>query len=51
MPHEQAEMNMRLFAERVMPVLHRDQTFAEVDSSRPLATAPEKAHEDVFAPA
>ncbi len=51
MPHEQAEMNMRLFAERVMPVLQRDQTFAEVDSSRPLATAPEKAHEDVFAPA
>ena len=28
MPHEQAELNMRLFAERVMPVLQRDRMFA-----------------------
>ncbi|HET7340789.1 MAG TPA: LLM class flavin-dependent oxidoreductase [Methylomirabilota bacterium] len=28
MPHEQAELNMRLFAERVMPVLQRDPAFA-----------------------
>ena len=28
MPHEQAEQNMRLFAERVMPVLQRDPAFA-----------------------
>jgi len=28
MPHEQAELNMRLFAERVMPTLQRDRAFA-----------------------
>ncbi len=27
MPHEEAQLNMRLFAERVMPVLQRDATF------------------------
>ena len=27
MPHEQAELNMRLFADRVMPVLQRDRAF------------------------
>ena len=39
MPHEEAEVNMRLFAERVMPVLQRDRAFvgppigAPVDAS------------------
>ena len=28
MPHEEAEVNMRLFADRVMPVLQRDPAFA-----------------------
>ena len=28
MPHEEAELNMRLFADRVMPVLQRDRAFA-----------------------
>jgi alkanesulfonate monooxygenase SsuD/methylene tetrahydromethanopterin reductase-like flavin-dependent oxidoreductase (luciferase family) len=28
MPHEQAELNMRLFADRVLPVLQRDRAFA-----------------------
>jgi alkanesulfonate monooxygenase SsuD/methylene tetrahydromethanopterin reductase-like flavin-dependent oxidoreductase (luciferase family) len=28
MPHEQAEINMRLFADRVMPALQRDRAFA-----------------------
>ena len=28
MPHEQAEVNLRLFADRVMPVLQRDRAFA-----------------------
>ena len=32
MPHEQAELNMRLFAERVMPVLQRDPAFARVET-------------------
>jgi hypothetical protein len=37
---------MRPFAERVVPVLHRDALFATAPEQR--ATA---AHEDVFAPA
>src|SRR5262245_48219309 len=50
MPHEQSELNMRLFAERVMPVLQRDPAFAA-----PPALAPEEAPAaragGVFAPA
>jgi len=32
MPHEQAELNMRLFAERVMPVLQRDPAFTRAET-------------------
>ena len=32
MPHEQAELNMRLFAERVLPVLQRDPAFTRVET-------------------
>jgi alkanesulfonate monooxygenase SsuD/methylene tetrahydromethanopterin reductase-like flavin-dependent oxidoreductase (luciferase family) len=32
MPHEQAELNMRLFAERVMPVLQRDPAFTRLEA-------------------
>ena len=53
MPHEEAELNMRLFAERVMPVLQRDRAF-----SGPPAGMGERAAgslvtgaDDVFAPA
>jgi alkanesulfonate monooxygenase SsuD/methylene tetrahydromethanopterin reductase-like flavin-dependent oxidoreductase (luciferase family) len=53
MPHEDAELNMRLFADRVMPVLQRDPAFA-----RPAVTAPGEASsasspraEGIFAPA
>jgi alkanesulfonate monooxygenase SsuD/methylene tetrahydromethanopterin reductase-like flavin-dependent oxidoreductase (luciferase family) len=53
MPHEEAELNMRLFAERVMPVLQRDRAFAG-----PPAGMGERAAgslvtgaDDVFAPA
>ena len=48
MPHEQGELNMRLFADRVMPTLQRDGAF-----SGP-ALVPEasmQAQEGVFAPA
>src|ERR671923_229570 len=38
MPHEQAELNMRLFADRVMPVLQRDRAFAAV-TPKPTDTA------------
>jgi alkanesulfonate monooxygenase SsuD/methylene tetrahydromethanopterin reductase-like flavin-dependent oxidoreductase (luciferase family) len=46
MPHEEGELNMRLFADRVVPVLHQDALFAA-----PLPQRSTAAHEDVFAPA
>ena len=46
MPHEEGELNMRLFADRVVPMLHWDALFAAPPAQR--ATA---SHEDVFAPA
>lgn len=46
MPHEEGELNMRLFADRVAPVLQRDSLFAAVPEKRVTG-----AHEDVFAPA
>jgi alkanesulfonate monooxygenase SsuD/methylene tetrahydromethanopterin reductase-like flavin-dependent oxidoreductase (luciferase family) len=46
MPHEEGELNMRLFADRVVPVLHRDALFAG-----PPERGASGAHEDVFAPA
>jgi alkanesulfonate monooxygenase SsuD/methylene tetrahydromethanopterin reductase-like flavin-dependent oxidoreductase (luciferase family) len=51
MPHEEAELNMRLFADRVLPVLQRDPAFA--GGGRPdTASRPEAAaKEDLFAPA
>ncbi len=35
MPHDQSELNMRLFADRVMPVLQRDGAFAVPTNGRP----------------
>jgi alkanesulfonate monooxygenase SsuD/methylene tetrahydromethanopterin reductase-like flavin-dependent oxidoreductase (luciferase family) len=49
MPHEQAEVNMRLFADRVMPVLQRDPAFAGV--AAPELPAPSAEKERLFAPA
>src|SRR5215813_8178272 len=34
MPHEEGELNMRLFADRVVPVLQRDAVFAGVSAQR-----------------
>jgi len=51
MPHELAEMNMRRFADRVLPVLQHDEAFRQpVDLAVAAAEFKEK-HEDVFAPA
>jgi alkanesulfonate monooxygenase SsuD/methylene tetrahydromethanopterin reductase-like flavin-dependent oxidoreductase (luciferase family) len=53
MPHEESELNMRLFADRVMPALQRDPAFASPvtgAAAGPLA-APEERSEGVFAPA
>ena len=49
MPHEQAELNMRLFAERVMPVLQRDPAFTRAET--PVGAGGPSAAPDVFVPA
>ena len=50
MPHEQAELNMRLFADRVVPVLQRDAAFAgSAVASDP--TAATVGSTGIFAPA
>jgi alkanesulfonate monooxygenase SsuD/methylene tetrahydromethanopterin reductase-like flavin-dependent oxidoreductase (luciferase family) len=50
MPHEHAELNMRLFADRVVPVLQRDPAFAAPVT--PTATASSaSAGSGIFAPA
>ena len=58
MPHEQAELNMRMFADRVMPVLQRDRMFAggsETAPTPPYARAtpgdPGRPSTGIFAPA
>ena len=50
MPHEQAELNMRLFADRVMPVLQHDRAFvAPAAPATGAAAAPSAS--GIFAPA
>ncbi len=49
MPHEQAELNMRLFADRVMPVLQRDPAFRAAPAAAAGAAVP--GADGVFAPA
>ncbi len=53
MPHEDAELNMRLFADRVMPVLQRDPAFAGVakDSGPEVSAVASPTSGGVFAPA
>ena len=52
MPHEEAEINMRLFADRVMPVLQRDAAFAGPAAPGAGAAAPAGPRaEGLFAPA
>jgi alkanesulfonate monooxygenase SsuD/methylene tetrahydromethanopterin reductase-like flavin-dependent oxidoreductase (luciferase family) len=51
MPHEQAELNMRLFAERVMPVLQRDRMFAAPTNGAPSSAADAAGATGIFAPA
>jgi alkanesulfonate monooxygenase SsuD/methylene tetrahydromethanopterin reductase-like flavin-dependent oxidoreductase (luciferase family) len=49
MPHEEAELNMRLFADRVLPILQRDPAFAGGDAPAVTPSRPEQ--ERLFAPA
>jgi len=53
MPHEEAELNMRLFAERVMPVLQRDRAFSSSPAGMGGGAAGSlvTGADDVFAPA
>jgi alkanesulfonate monooxygenase SsuD/methylene tetrahydromethanopterin reductase-like flavin-dependent oxidoreductase (luciferase family) len=53
MPHEEAELNMRLFAERVMPVLQRDRAFSGSPAAmgEGVAGSLVTGADDVFAPA
>jgi alkanesulfonate monooxygenase SsuD/methylene tetrahydromethanopterin reductase-like flavin-dependent oxidoreductase (luciferase family) len=48
-PHAEAEENMRLFAERVLPVLRQDPAFAAPAPARPAPPAGKQT--DLFAPA
>ena len=49
LPHHEAEMNMRLFADKVVPVLQNDARFAK--PPKLLKAAGNTAEENVFAPA
>ena len=52
MPHEEAQGNMRLFADRVMPVLQRDRAFAGASVNGGVPTAPtNEGSTGMFAPA
>jgi alkanesulfonate monooxygenase SsuD/methylene tetrahydromethanopterin reductase-like flavin-dependent oxidoreductase (luciferase family) len=51
MPHEQAELNMRLFADRVMPVLQRDRAFTTPAAPSAPSTEPIGSEKGIFAPA
>ena len=52
MPHEESELNMRLFADRVMPVLQRDPAFrAPASCATETTPAAGQRAEGVFAPA
>ena len=52
-PHEESELNMRLFADRVMPVLQRDPAFGSPvpQAAAGAPAAPAQPSEGVFAPA
>ena len=51
MPHEQAELNMRLFADRVMPVLQRDRAFGGPANDAQTAVSGIEGAAGIFAPA
>jgi hypothetical protein len=49
MPHEEAELSMRLFADRVVPVLRRDSAFTREEG--PVDAGEMSSGPGVFAPA
>ena len=51
MPHERAEQNLRLFAEKALPTLKHDPSFCVPITPAGELNTSESGHEDVFAPA
>jgi alkanesulfonate monooxygenase SsuD/methylene tetrahydromethanopterin reductase-like flavin-dependent oxidoreductase (luciferase family) len=51
MPHEEGEVNMRLFADKVMPPLQRDPAFTAPAGGPVAVSQPATAKERLFAPA
>src|SRR5690242_14150310 len=51
MPHEEAEVNMRLFADRVLPILQHDPAFVGGGAPETAMPTQEPAKERLFAPA
>ena len=51
MPHEEAQLNMRLFADRVMPVLQRDRAFAAPAGGADVESSAGLGSTGIFAPA
>jgi hypothetical protein len=52
MPHHEALLNMRLFADRVMPALQHDAAFAQPAAPAPSGASPAGQRSDgIFAPA
>ena len=51
MPHEAAELNMRLFADKVLPLLQRDPAFVGTGVPQPATPVAEPAKERLFASA
>jgi alkanesulfonate monooxygenase SsuD/methylene tetrahydromethanopterin reductase-like flavin-dependent oxidoreductase (luciferase family) len=51
LPHEEAEVNMRLFADRVLPTLQRDPAFAAPQPADGLSVLTSGEKERLFAPA
>ena len=51
LPHEEAEVNMRLFADRVLPTLQRDPAFAAPATPDALSVLTSGERERLFAPA
>lgn len=51
LPHHEAEQNMRLFADRVVPTLQNDPAFAAASGTANPARRKRASHDNLFAPA
>ncbi|MBV8187057.1 MAG: hypothetical protein JO339_07445, partial [Alphaproteobacteria bacterium] len=51
LPHHEAELSMRLFADKVLPTLRQDPAFAVATTTAGHLSHRHGGHDDVFAPA